>query len=128
VPKLLVVDDDEQYRTLVRRMLEDDGHRVLDAATAAAGYEIFEAVALDAVITDILMPETDGIELITRMRREKPGVPIIAISGGGKCPPELYLSSSQYLGATRTLSKPFRRDELLEAVNAVLAGVPPDSD
>jgi DNA-binding response OmpR family regulator len=113
---LLVIDDDEQYRRLVRRMLETAGHEVLDAPDAAVGQALF-----------ILMPETDGIELITSLRRERPNVRIIAISGGGKCPPDVYLTSSQYLGATRALSKPFRKDELLEAVNSVLEDVPPDS-
>jgi FixJ family two-component response regulator len=74
------------------------------------------------------MPETDGIELITALRRERADVRIIAISGGGRCPPDVYLTSSQYLGATRTLSKPFRKDELLEAVNGVLEEIPPDSN
>lgn len=127
LPSLLVIDDDEQYRALVRRMLEDDGHQVMDASSAETGYEIFRSISLDAVITDILMPDTDGIELITRLRREQPKLPIIAISGGGKCPAELYLSSSQYLGATRTLSKPFRRSELLQAVNEALAGTKTES-
>ena len=67
MPTLLVIDDDEQYRALVRRMLEDAGHNVRDACSAAAGYDIFHTEALDAVITDILMPDTDGIELITQL-------------------------------------------------------------
>jgi DNA-binding response OmpR family regulator len=124
---LLVIDDDEQYRRLVRRMLETAGHEVLDAPDAAVGQALFREHGPDLVITDILMPETDGIELITSLRRERPNVRIIAISGGGKCPPDVYLTSSQYLGATRALSKPFRKDELLEAVNSVLEDVPPDS-
>ncbi len=108
-------------------MLEGDGHVVMDASNAEDGYKIFLDESPDLVITDILMPDTDGIELITRLQREKPDVPIIAISGGGKCPAELYLSSSQYLGATRTLPKPFRRDELLQTVNDVLAESRPES-
>jgi DNA-binding response OmpR family regulator len=123
-----VIDDDDQYRALVRRMLESDGHEVLDTSNAAAGQELFRDRQPDLVITDILMPETDGIELITALRRERADVRIIAISGGGRCPPDVYLTSSQYLGATRTLSKPFRKDELLEAVNGVLEEIPPDSN
>ena len=128
MPKLLVIDDDEQYRVMVRRMLEAGGHEVIDASNAATGYELFVGESPDLVITDILMPGTDGIELITRLRAEKPEVPIVAISGGGKCPPELYLTSSQYLGATRTLPKPFRRAELLSVVDEILAPSASESD
>jgi CheY-like chemotaxis protein len=124
MPKILVIDDDEQYRALVRRMLEGDEHRVWDASSAEEGYDIFLNEDPDLVITDILMPQTDGIELITRLRRTKPDLPIIAISGGGKCPAELYLSSSKYLGATRTLPKPFCRDELLRAIKESLDPCP----
>jgi DNA-binding response OmpR family regulator len=108
-------------------MLENAGHQVMDASNAETGYQIFVDEDPELVITDILMPDTDGIELITRLRREKPDVPIIAISGGGKCPAELYLSSSQYLGATRTLPKPFRREELLQTVDEILTGTRTDS-
>jgi CheY-like chemotaxis protein len=102
-------------------MLEGDGHMVFDAPGAQTGHEICRAERPDVVITDILMPDTDGVEFITALHREQPDLPIIAISGGGKCPPELYLASSLHLGARRTLSKPFRRDELLDAVNSLLA-------
>jgi YesN/AraC family two-component response regulator len=102
-------------------MLEEDGHVVFDAPSARTGQEIFWAERPDIVITDILMPDTDGVELITALHKEQPDLPIIAISGGGKCSPELYLVSSLHLGARRTLSKPFRRDELLEAVDTLLA-------
>jgi len=124
--KILVIDDDEQYRALVLRMLEADEHRVLDAS-AEEGYNIFLSEDPDLVITDILMPQTDGIELITRLRKINPDLPIIAISGGGKCPARLYLSSSKHLGATRTLPKPFRREELLQAVRESLEGCPQES-
>jgi CheY-like chemotaxis protein len=113
---------------MVRRMLEAGGHEVLDASNASSGFELFVGQSPDLVITDILMPGTDGIELITMLRAERPDVPIVAISGGGKCPPDLYLTSSQYLGATRTLPKPFRRSELLSVVDQILAPLAAESD
>lgn len=119
--KILIIDDDTQYRALVRRMLEADGYEVVDAREAKSGHELFDEANPDVVITDILMPGVDGIELIRRLRQEGRSVPIIAISGGGYCPPDLYLLSSQYLGATLTLSKPFRREELLDCVQKVLS-------
>ena len=121
MPKILVIDDDSQFRGLVRRMLEDDGHEVRDARDAKSGHELFAAEQPDVVITDILMPGVDGIELIRRLRHEGHTVPILAISGGGQCPPDLYLLSSQYLGATQTLPKPFRREELLNCIKKVLS-------
>jgi len=127
MPKILVIDDDEQYRTLVLRMLQGEEYRVFDASSAEEGYDIFLNEDPDLVITDILMPQTDGIELITRLRRTKPDLPIIAISGGGKCAAELYLSSSKYLGATQTLPKPFYRDDLLHAVKEALSPCPRES-
>jgi len=115
---------------MVRRMLEAGGHKVIDASNASTGYDLFVGESPDLIITDILMPGTDGIELITRLRAERPEVPIVAISGGGKCPPllGLYLTSSQYLGATRTLPKPFRRAELLSVVDEILARSASESD
>ena len=120
MPKILIIDDDEQIRKLLRRYLEDEGHEVEDAATAVAGMKIFLEDRIDLVITDILMPGKDGIELITELLEKKSDVKIIAISGGGSCAPQLYLASSKYLGASLTLAKPFRREELLQAVNQLL--------
>ena len=128
MPKILVIDDDSQYRTLVRRILEADGHEIYDSIDAKSGHELFFVVKPDIVITDILMPGVDGIELIRRLRQEQQEVPIIAISGGGQCPPDLYLLSSQYLGATLTLSKPFSREELLDCVKKVLSDPIQQSD
>ena len=121
MPKILVIDDDSQCLTMVRRILEADGHEIYDSQDAKSGHELFNVVKPDVVITDILMPGVDGIELIRRLRQEQQDVPIIAISGGGHCPPALYLRSSQYLGATLTLSKPFRREQLLECVKKALS-------
>ena len=120
MPKILLIDDDEQIRKLVRRYLEGEGHRVYDAQTAENGMSVFLAQEIDLVITDILMPGKDGIELITELRREKPEVKIIAISGGGSCAPHLYLASSKYLGASLAIAKPFRREELIQAVDQLL--------
>jgi hypothetical protein len=114
--KLLVIDDDEQYRVMVKRMLEAGGHEVLDASNAATGHDLFVGEKPDLVITDILMPGTDGIELITRFIAERPDVPIIAISGGGEMPPGFvsyfftvswrYQNPAQAISACRT---PVRR-------------------
>ncbi len=121
---ILVIDDNEQVRMVIRRHLESDGHTVSDAATAVAGIQKYAEDRFDLVITDILMPGKDGIELITELLEQKPDVKIIAISGGGTCAPQLYLDSSKFLGASFTLAKPFHREELLRAVNQLLEAVP----
>jgi len=118
--KILVIDDDEQIRKLLRRFLEADGHDVLSASDAIEGMTVFREQTPGLVITDILMPDKDGIELIRDLRALTPDLKIIAISGGGSCSAHLYLASSRYLGASRTLAKPFDREELKQAVDELL--------
>lgn len=118
---ILIIDDDEQIRSLLRQMLERAGHRVTDASNGNEGLERFRAVPADLVITDLIMPEKEGVETLVELRREFPSVPVIAISGGGRLGTRDYLPIARQLGARRTISKPFSRDEILEAVKSLLA-------
>ena len=74
MPKLLVIDDDEQYRVMVRRMLEAGGHKVIDASNASTGYDLFVGESPDLIITDIRMPGMSGLDLLNRVRSEYPGI------------------------------------------------------
>ncbi len=119
--RILVIDDEDELRTMLRQMLEHAGHEVSEAVNGAVGIEIYERDKPDLIITDIIMPEKEGVETIIALRRANPELPIIAISGGGRLDATDFLSMAKKLGARHTLTKPFRRDQLLEAVGECLA-------
>ena len=115
--RILVIDDDDQYRSLLVRALTDAGHVVRGAANGRAGLRELSQGAVDVVITDLLMPDMDGIEIVATLRRESPHVRIVAISGGGRIDAGEYLRLAQHLGADRTLRKPFTLASLCAAID-----------
>lgn len=117
---ILVIDDDDQIRKTLRAVLEREGHEVVEAPDGKVGMRIFQDKGADLVITDIIMPEKDGIETILELRKDYPDAKIIAMSGGGEIEPRVYLRFASQLGALRTLVKPFEREELLTAVQELL--------
>ena len=119
--RILIIDDEDELRSMLRQMLEQAGHEVTEAVNGAEGIKLYEQDRPDLVITDIIMPEKEGVETIIALRRADPDLPIIAISGGGRLQATDFLTMARKLGARRTLSKPFRRDQLLEAVDECLA-------
>ena len=118
--RVLVIDDDEQVREMLRRMLEYEGLEVLEAGDGEEGLRLFADSPVQLVITDILMPNKEGLETIMGLRRKYPQLPIIAISGGGFSGSLDYLSTANKLGATLTIAKPFTRQQMIDAVNKVL--------
>ena len=119
--RILIIDDEDELRSMLRQMLEPAGHQVTEAVNGAEGIQLYEQDAHDLIITDIIMPEKEGVETIIALRRADPDLPIIAISGGGRLDATDFLTMTKNLGARRTLSKPFRRDQFLEAVGECLA-------
>ncbi len=119
--RILVIDDEDELRSMLRQMLEHVGHEVSEAINGAAGIELYERDTPDLIITDIIMSENEGVETIIALRRANPALPIIAISGGGRLDATDFLSMAKKLGARHTLTKPFRRDQLLQAVGECLA-------
>lgn len=113
--RVLVIEDNADLRDVVRLALEGAGHDVLTATQGVEGLACLNGHPVDLVVTDLFMPEMDGIELITALRRQFPGVRIVAMSGR---PGVDYLSVAKELGAARILRKPFVMDELLSAVEA----------
>jgi CheY-like chemotaxis protein len=109
---VLVIDDDPHYRKVVRAMLESSGHVVRQASDGNGGIESFASTRPDLVITDMIMPELDGIETIRALRDLDPSVPIIAISGGSGS----VLMVARDAGAVEALAKPFDSARLLTAV------------
>lgn len=118
--RILVIEDDEHLRTMLRRMLEKAGYEVVEAADGAAGVTRFRAEPTDLILTDILMPGQEGLETIMQLRREERRVPIIAMSGGGRVGPQDYLAAADKLGAYKTLVKPFSSEELLRTLREAL--------
>ena len=114
---ILVIDDDAQMRRLMARILGAAGHVVIEAADGRAGLNLFRAARPGLVITDILMPEQEGIETIRIIAREAPDIPILAISGS---PGPGFLRMATSLGARAKLPKPFGAGELLAAVAELL--------
>jgi len=118
--KILVIDDDLQVRHLMVLALNNAGHQTFSAENGAEGIKAYRANPADLVITDLIMPEKEGIETIIELRREFPAVKIIAISGGGRQSGRDFLPVARKLGAQRTLQKPFTIDELYDCVAGVL--------
>lgn len=115
--RLLVVDDNEDMRQSMKRLLERFGYEVEIASNGARAIELQHLVAAEVLITDIFMPDTDGLETINQFRTTFPGVKIIAMSGGGASVREAdYLSTATVAGADAVLRKPFSMESLLEAL------------
>ena len=119
---ILVVDDEPLMRRTLRTALERAGHQVEEAQDGNEGLRLFREHKPDLVLTDIVMPDREGVETIQAMRALDPEMPIVAMSGGGSVGPELFLDLAQRLGATRTIAKPIRNAELTALVDECLAG------
>lgn len=115
---VLIVDDQDAIRDVLRMRLEQSGHSVCEAANGVEALRALQTIPFDLIITDILMPEMDGLEAIRRIRREQPQVPIIAISAPSN---QLYLESAAGLGANRVFTKPFELAAVALAVDELLA-------
>jgi CheY-like chemotaxis protein len=123
--RILVVDDDENICRVVQRMLSAAGY---DVDVANNGQDALSKLTpeVNLVLSDVLMPEMDGIEMIMRLRKEAPDAKIISMSGGGIQDKVHVLEIAQRLGAERTLSKPFSREDLIGTVQEVLGEQPAD--
>jgi CheY-like chemotaxis protein len=111
---ILVIDDQQPIRALLRDALEGDGHEVLEASTGLLGLERYRERAADLIITDMFMPEMNGLEMMLELNRNFPNVKIIAMSGGPER--EGGLHAAKLLGARQTFQKPFDMSALLDAV------------
>jgi len=117
---ILLIEDDEAMRKVIRCGLERAGYAVTEAENGAVGRKMFSQAPVDLVVTDIVMPEVEGIELIQGFRRNSPRLPVIAISGGGRVSPENYLALAQLIGASATFAKPFAMEELIAKADRLL--------
>jgi DNA-binding response OmpR family regulator len=117
---ILVVDDEGPICTLVQIALEQAGYQVEAVEDGFKASRKLRGQNYDLLITDLLMPDRDGLELIREARRDYPGMRIIAMSGGGKVGREHYLKIAKGMGADATLAKPFLPRDLCDAVDHVL--------
>jgi CheY-like chemotaxis protein len=121
MPSVLVVDDEDQLRQLIREILEQAGYQVTEARDGKEAVLQYRLAPADVVIMDILMPEQDGLETTSMLRREFPNVKIIAITGSSEMIGILsFLDVAKMLGAHRVLQKPFEMQTLLDTVQAEL--------
>jgi DNA-binding response OmpR family regulator len=115
--RVLVIDDEKDILLMLKKMLERAGFEVDIALNGVAGMELFERLAFDLVITDIIMPDKEGLELIREIKKKNPSVRIIAMSGGGRLSAQGYLDVAKKFGADKIFQKPFTQKELLHSIN-----------
>lgn len=118
--RILVVEDNEAFRNVLTEMLIKAGYEVQAASNGNQALVMCEEFRPDLVITDIIMPDKEGLETIQEFQSRCPDLRIIAMSGGGKFGPDSYLPLAKKLGAKACLQKPFMRDELLSTIQSVL--------
>ena len=119
--EILIIEDQNEVRELLSTLLSRSGHRVREARDGQEGIHSFRTSRADLVITDLIMPRKEGLETIIDLRKEFPDLKIIAISGGGRAGRKDYLKTAELCGASRIFHKPFDIDELLAAVDELLA-------
>lgn len=114
---VLIIDDDAQIRELWADILSEEGHKVRAAPSGVQGVEIAKSEDVDVIITDILMPDKDGIETLLEIKSIRPKTRIVAVSGGGEILSSAYVKVAEKLGADAALQKPVDIDELCRVVS-----------
>jgi DNA-binding response OmpR family regulator len=122
MPGILLVEDDKELREMLKISLLRQKYSILEAENGKDAIAHFRPSVTDLVVTDLIMPEEDGLKVIMKLRELKPGLKIIAISGGGKAGPGSYLNMAKALGADAIFSKPFSINELIARIEGLLAG------
>jgi len=120
MPGILIVEDDKELREMLKMSLTRHKYSVLEAADGKDAIFHFKPSITDIVVTDLIMPEEDGLKVIMKLRELKPQLKIIAISGGGKAGPGSYLKLAKALGADAVFSKPFSINDLISKVESLL--------
>jgi YesN/AraC family two-component response regulator len=118
--KILIIDDENAIAVMLKRLVDKAGHESKIASNGNEGLDLFESFQPDLLITDIVMPEKEGLELIFELRRKNPAIKIIAISGGGRFQYEGYLNSARHLGANLVFQKPLDLKQLMSSISELL--------
>jgi CheY-like chemotaxis protein len=126
MPRILIIDDNDELRRLLAEALTLAGYTVSEAVNGRAGIaQLRTGGVFEAVITDVVMPEADGAEVLAALRKRQPRPCVIVISGGGQIEPERYLQLARALGADEVLQKPFKPERLIEALGRLLKAAQP---
>jgi DNA-binding response OmpR family regulator len=119
-PLILVVNDEEALREIFVDALQAAGYRAMSACDGARALKVLAKERVDLLMTDILMPEVDGMELIMQARKAHPRLKVLAMSGGGRTSAEVLINIARHLGVQRTLEKPFDPAILLREIEALV--------
>ena len=118
--RILIIDDETNILLMLKKMLERAGYEIDLASNGEEGLRLFRNAPSDLVITDIIMPEKEGLETIREMRKMQPEMKIIAMSGGGKISADNYLETAKIFGASRIMEKPFTQQAMVSIVKELL--------
>lgn len=121
ISTILIIDDESPVRVMLKKLFERNGYQTLEASGGTQGIKLFNEHRPDLIITDLIMPEKEGLELIRELKKKDPDVKIIAISGGGIADPEMYLTVAVKFGALRSFVKPIDNELLLKTVKELLS-------
>lgn len=119
--RILIVDDNEIIRLTFSEFLRIKGYETETATNGIEAIELLEQSHFDLIITDILMPDMDGFELMATLKKRNENIAMIGISGGGDVPSGIYLKAARHMGSVTTLTKPVLHEDLLAAVEQALA-------
>jgi len=126
MPGILIVEDDKELREMLKLSLLRRNFTVFEAENGKSAITHFKPLITDLVVTDLIMPEEDGLKVVIKLRELKPSIKIIAISGGGKVGPGSYLNLAKALGADAIYSKPFSINDLITKIEQLLENEQPD--
>ena len=119
--RILVIDDDDQMRQMLKQTLERAGYEVVDAPDGEKGIALYKEKPADLIITDLIMPQKDGMETVIELKRDFPDAKIIAVSGGSRAmDPNDYLHYATQVGALHTFTKPFDCEEIIKTIRVEL--------
>lgn len=117
---ILVIDDEPPIRLMLRKLLEFEGYEVSEASDGVEAIERYNENPPDLVITDLIMPEKEGLETMAELFKKNRNLKVIAMSGGGRSQPGGYLHTAKLLGAVETFEKPIRKNELIKTIKNVI--------
>jgi CheY-like chemotaxis protein len=119
-PRILVVDDNKEFQDYVCTLLSREGYQVLTADDGDQALSLVSIHEFDLIISDMFMPNKDGLEFITALKSLRRGIPVIGMSGRVKGPNQPFLTAAEAFGAIRTFVKPFEAKEFTQYVNSVV--------